>query len=274
MKLNTSLFICLFFSAIIAIKANGDDYEEYDEEYDDGENSENGVLSEGEEQQEAQNQADYQDEEEPQTYEFQYNPSQRLAEMEQNLPSSAQAVIPDGKVKETFTDMFTTAMNTDVAKTGLANVEHEWRLMLDGPEASRVIGTVGQNVNKIFTSVEGADMLNMLATTARVLLARSGEQKMCPGLATIVGLTYSLLTSDITPEVVNKAGGLTITAVNKPRAALFTKTLWDEIVKLVNEKNISEKLNKYFNNIVSMMKSMGGINNQNGRQLRRQRSYA
>ncbi|KAE9543457.1 hypothetical protein AGLY_002257 [Aphis glycines] len=248
------------------------DYEEYDEEYDDGENSMNGALSE-EEEQEAQNQADYQDEEEPQTDEFQYKPSQRLAEMEQNLPSSAQAVIPDGKVKEAFTDMYTTAMNTDVAKTGLANIKHEWQLMLEGPEASRVIGTVGQNINKIFTSAEGADMVNMLATTAHVLLARSGMQKMRPGLATIIALTYSLLKSDVMPEVVNKTAGLAITAANKPNAPLFVKTFWDEIRKIVNEKNINKKLNKYFNNIVSMMKSMSGIN-QNGKQLKRQRSYA
>lgn len=243
--------------------------EEDYEEYDDGENEAWSV----EEEQEAQSPADYQDEEEPQTYEFQYKPSQRLAEMEQNLPSSAQAVIPDGKVKEAFTDTYTTAMNTDVAKTGLAKIKHEWQLMVEGPEASRVIGTVGQNVNKIFTSAEGADMVNMLATTAHVLLARSGMQKMHSGLATIIALTYSLLSSDVMPEIVNKTAGLAITAVNKPKAPLFVKTSWDEIMKIVNEKNIHVKLNKYFNNIVSMMKSMSEIN-QNGKQLKRQRSYA
>lgn len=277
MKLNTSLFICLFFSAIIAIKAGGD-YDEYNEEYDDGENGvneapEEDLLSEGEEQ-EAQDQADYQDyEEEPQTEEFQYTPSQRLSEMEQNLPSGAQAVIPDGKVKEAITDTHKTAMNTDVAKTGLADIKHEWQLMLEGPHASRVIGTFGQNINKIFTSAEGADMANMLATTVHVLLARSGMQKTSPCLATILSSTYSLFTSDMMPEIVNKTGGLVITAVNKPKAPLFVKTYWDEIKKILNEKNINVKLNKYVNNIVSMMKSMGGTK-QNGKQLKRQRSYA
>lgn len=249
------------------------DYEEYDDgENDVNEGPEEDSLSEREEQ-EGQDQANYQDEEEPQTDEFQYKPSQRLAEMEQNLPSSAQAVIPDGKVKEAITNTYMTAMNTDVAKTGLANIKHEWQLMLDGPEAPRVIGTFGQNFNKIFTSIEGADMANMLATTAHVVLARSGMQKMSPGLATILSSTYLLLTSDMMPEIVNKTGGLVITAVNKPKAPLFVKTCWDEINKILNDKNINGKLNKYFHNLVFMLKSMSGIK-QNGKQLKRQRSYA
>lgn len=231
------------------------------------------TLSEGGEQ-EAQDQADYQDEEEPQADEFQYTPSQRLAEMEQNLPSSAQAVIPDGKVKEAITDTYTTAMNTDVAKTGLADVKHEWQLMLEGPHASRVIGTVGQNINKIFTSTEGADMANMLATTVHVLLARSGMKKMNTGLATILLSTYSLLTSDMMPKIVNKTGGLVITAVNKPEAPLFVKTFWDEIQKILYEKNINTKLITYFKNIVSMMKNMNGIKQNYGKKLKRQRTYA
>jgi len=227
-------------------------------------------LSEGEEQ---EDQVYYQDEEEPQTDGFEYKASQRLADMERELPSSAQALIPDGKVKEAYTDTYTTAMNTDVAKTGLANIKHECQLMIDGPEASRVINTFGQNINKILTSVEGAEMANILVTTAHVLLNRSGMHKMSPSLAAFLSSAYSLLTSNMMPDIVNKTGGLVITAVNKPKAALFVKTYWDEIKKILNEENINMKLINYFHNLASIIKSMSGIK-QNVKQFKRQRSYA
>jgi hypothetical protein len=225
-----------------------------------------------EEEQDVQEGADYQ-QQVPEEVQFQYMPSKRLEEMENNLPSSAQAFIPDGKVKETIINTFNSAMATDLARTGYENVQHQWQELINGPEAPRVIGTFGQNINKIFTSPEGSDMINMLATTTHVLLSKSGEEKMSAGLADLVSLTYSLLTSDLMPDIINKTGGLVITAVNKPRATLFTRTFWDGIRRVFSEKNINEKMNKYFTNIVSMMKSMSGIM-QGGRQLRRKRSFA
>uniref|UniRef100_A0A2S2PH25 Uncharacterized protein n=1 Tax=Schizaphis graminum TaxID=13262 RepID=A0A2S2PH25_SCHGA len=280
MKLNTSLFICLFFSAIVAIKA-ANDYEEYEEEYEDSENAVDGMPEEEyslaeEEEQDVQEGADYA-QQVPQAVEFQYMPSKRLEELENNLPSSAQAFIPDGKVKENIINTFNSAMATDLAKTGYGDVQRQWQALIDGPEAPRVFGTFGQNFNKIFTSPEGSDMINMLATTMHVLLAKSGEKKMSAGLADLVSLTYSLLTSDLMPDVINRTGGLVITAVNKPRATLFAKTYWFGIKRLLSVTNLNEKLNKYFANMLSMMESMSGImqgGRQGGRQLRRKRSFA
>ncbi|XP_026816888.1 uncharacterized protein LOC113556252 [Rhopalosiphum maidis] len=276
MKLNTSLFMCLFFSAIVAIKA-ANDYEEYNEEYENNENTVNEMPEEEyslaeEEEQDVQEGADH-PQQVPQEVEFQYIPSKRVEEMETNLPSSAQAFIPDGKVKETFINTFNSAMATDLARTGYSDVQRQWQELINGPEAPRVIGTFGQNFNKIFTSPDGSDMINMLATTTHVLLSKSGEEKMSAGLADLVSLTYSLLTSNLMPDIINKTGGLVITAVNKPRATLFVRTYWDGIRRLFSERNLNDKMNKYFTNIMSMMKSMNGVM-QGGRQLRRKRSFA
>jgi len=277
MKLNASLFICLFFSAIVAIKA-ANDYEEYNEEYEDDESTVGKMPEEEysaeEEEQDVQEGADYtQQEPQQEAAQFQYMPSKRLEEMEKTLPSSAQAFIPDGKAKETFTNTFNSAMATDVARTGFDDVQHQWKVLIDGPEAPRVVGTVGQNINKVFTSPNGSNMINMLATTTHVLLAKTGEEKIGAGLAELFSLTYSLLTSDMMPDVINKTGGLVITAVNKPKAPLFVRTYWDGIRRLFNEKNLNDKINKYFTNIMSMMKSMSGIM-QGGKQQRRKRNFA
>jgi len=147
-------------------------------------------------------------------------------------------------------------MATDVAKDGFTNANHEWQLMLEGPEASRVIGTFGQNFNTIVDSNNAANMIKMLATTAHEMLATAGEAKISSGLSDIVSMTYSLFTSPKMPEVVNKTGQLVIDAVNKPGAALFTKTFWDEIKELLSVKNLNEKLKKNFSNLLFMMNSL------------------
>ncbi|XP_025198376.1 uncharacterized protein LOC112596791 [Melanaphis sacchari] len=259
MKLNTSLIICVFFSAIIAIKA-ADDYEEY--EIDD--TPEEYPLAE-EDQQEIQVEGYDNLEELPQeAVEFQYKPSMRLEKMEENLPNDAKKFVPEGKVKEVITNTFKNAMTTNQAKRGLAEAQEQWQLMLNGSEASRVIGTTGQNLKKIFTSPNGADMINMLVTTIHVLLTKGSEEKIGSGITNLISMTYALLTSDLMPDIVNKTGGLIITAVNKPRAPLFCKTYWNEVEKLLKDKKLNQKLNKYFTNTMSMMTSLSGI--QNGKQ--------
>eukprot|EP00102_Acyrthosiphon_pisum_P005538 XP_001950374.1 PREDICTED: uncharacterized protein LOC100160421 [Acyrthosiphon pisum] len=257
MKLSASLLICLFFSAIIAIKANDYDEEEYDYPA-------TGVVEDEEPIEEDEPEVDIQEEDgfqqqEPETVPFQYKPSKRVEEMENNMPDSAKVFIGVGKLKDTMTDTYASAMATDAAKAGFADANHEWQLLLEGPEAARVIGTSGQNFNTIVTSTDGADMINMLATTVHVLLTKAGEQKMSSGLRDILSMTYSLFTSPNMPEIVNKAGGLVITAANKPNAPWFTKTYWDETKKLLSDKNLNEKLKKYFTNIISMMKSLSGM---------------
>jgi len=208
---------------------------------------------------------------EPETAPFQYKPSKRVEEMENNMPESAKAFIGVGELKDTMTDTFASAMATDTAKAGFADANHEWQLLLEGPEAAKVIGTSGQNFNTIVSSNDGADMINMLATTVHILLAKAGEQKMSSGLRDIMSTTYSLFTSTNMPEIVNKAGGLVITLSNKPGAALFTKTYWNEIKKLLFDKNLNEKLKKYFANIISMMKSLSEMVKDNKRLINRRR---
>jgi len=210
---------------------------------------------------------------EPETVPFQYEPSKRVEEMENDMPESDKAFIGDGKLKATMMNTYASAMATDEARTGFSNANYEWQLVLEGPEAARVIGTSGQNFNTIVTSTEGADMINMLATTVHVLLAKAGEQKMSSGLRDIISMTYSLFTSPNMPEIVNMVGGLVITIANKPSAPLFTRTYWNETRKLLSDKNLNEKLKKYFANIISMMKSLGGIM-KGGKQLLSKRRRA
>lgn len=210
---------------------------------------------------------------EPEAPVFQYKPSERLEEMEKNLSNHAKAFVNNGKVNLAMNAMYAKAMSTDVAIHGIDGVQHEWDLMLEGPEASRVIDSFGQNFHKVLTSVDGGNMINMLASTVHVLLSKAGESKMNSRLNEIMSLTYSMFTSLEMPTIINKASGLVITAANKPKALLFVKMYWEEMTKLMNVKNINLKLNKYFSNMISMMQSMKVIEDGDQR-MRRTRSNA
>lgn len=204
---------------------------------------------------------------------FQYKQSKWLEEMEKYMPYSSKAFVADGKVKETLTDTFIRTMATDVATAGFTKANSEWQLMLEGSEASRVIGTFGQNFNTIVDSNNAAKVIKMLATTAHVLLAAAGEAKVSSGFSDIMSMTFWLFTSPYMPEVVSKSGQLVIDAVDKPGAALFTKTFWDEISRLLSVQNLNEKLKKNFANLLSMMNSLSR-NTKDERPLNRRRTFA
>ncbi|XP_015363814.1 PREDICTED: uncharacterized protein LOC107161780 [Diuraphis noxia] len=250
MKLNTSMFICLFFSAIIAIKAQSNKLS------DDNEND----LMVDEDQQTQNSQEET---------EFQYKQSKWLEEMENNMTDSSEVFVEDGEEKEALTNTFTSAMATDVAKAGFTDANHQWQLMLEGPEASRVIGTFGQNFNSIVSSNNAANMINMLASTTHVLAATAGEAKMSSGLRDILSMMSSLFTSPNMPIIVNKVGLLVISTVNKPNGPLFSKTYWDEIQNLLSVKNLNEKLQKTFENLSTMTSS-----SKKTKPLKRRRSFA
>lgn len=191
---------------------------------------------------------------------FQYKPSERLEEMEKNLSCDLKKFVEDGNVKETLTNTFLNSMNTDVAVDGLAKLKQEFQQMINGPEASWVIGTFGEDLNKIFTSREGANIINMIASTVHVLLTKVGEKNSQEsGLGKLLSSSFSLCSSPKMPEIVDKTGELAITIVNKPNAALFTRQYWIEWQKLLGQKDLEKKLNNYFVTLSALMKS---LNNQ------------
>lgn len=172
------------------------------------------------------------------------------------LSGDEKEFIQDGKVKETAFRLFSESINGDVVKNGFAKVNHEWEMLVDGPEASRVIGTFGDNLSKIVTSARGAEIINTVATTAHILLSKAGEETRESGLSKILSMTFSLFTSPEIPDIVNKTGGLIVTAANKPKAPLFIKRFWEEMKIFMGEKELNAKLTRYFTNIMSIMKTL------------------
>lgn len=264
MKLNTSLFICLFFSAIIAIKAKNSINQDYEYSFETEENADPTVKVYQDVQVKDNNQQKLQ------AYEF--KPSKKLEEVEKNMPISAQAFIKDGKVEKTLKDTYASVIDTDVAKEGLKNVDHEWQLMLSGSEASRVVDTFGTDFKKIVTSPDARDMIRTMVTTVYVLLINVDKEKLDPGLGNIMSITYLLFTSPNMPEIINKACGLVITFVNKPDASLFAKKFWDELKKLLEINNLNKNLINYFNNTIFFMNSMN-VDKKGKRQLSRKSTF-
>lgn len=189
---------------------------------------------------------------------FMYKPSKTLKEMENKLPTCEKEFVKDGMVKETLSNMFEESMKTTVAQDGLTKLNRQWMLMLEGSEASRVVGTFGENFKKIITSNSNANIINVVMSTLNVLLKKMAMEKRASGLNKILNMIFVLTGSPNMPNVINKVGSLTIMAVQKPNVPEFTRKLFDETYSLLNEKNISKKMDNYFSNVISMMKNLRG----------------
>lgn len=196
---------------------------------------------------------------------FQFKPSKRLQEMEDMLSGEEKEFIQDGKMKETVTKLFLDSINTDVVRDGFAKANHEWQMLVEGPEASRVIGTFGDNLNKIVTSAGGAEIINTVAATAHILLSKAGEKVPESGINKILSMTFSLFTSPEIPDIVNKTGELVVTAADKSKAPLFIRRFWDEVNAFMGDKDLNSKLNMYFTNILSIMRILHNQQNSASR---------
>lgn len=188
---------------------------------------------------------------------FQYKPSERLNEMEKNLSGELKTFVKDGYVKETLTNTFSNSMKTDVATDGLAGLKQELQQTFNGPEAYRIFDDFGDDLNKIFTSRNGANIINMIASTVHVLLTNTGETNIKEsGLGKLLSSLFLLCSSSYMPQIVDKTGELVITMVNKPMAALFARQYWNEWQKMLNQKDLDKKLNNIFNSLSALMKSL------------------
>lgn len=128
--------------------------------------------------------------------------------------------------------------------------------MLDGPEASRVVGTFGENLKKIMTTNRNANVINVVMSTGHELLRKIAVETRASGLETILQSMFAVAGSPNTPHIVNKIGQLTIMSVQKPRHSEFIKRFFDEICNLLEEKNVVEKMDNYFSNMISMMTNL------------------
>lgn len=184
-----------------------------------------------------------------------FKPSKRLMDYENQLTGDKKELIENGRVKETMTNVFNSAMSTDAATEGLANLNYEWEMAFNGSEASRLIGTHGKNLNIIFTSAAGSKLISTLFTTAHVLLAKAGEETRPSGLVQILSAAYSLFSSPSMPVIVDQVGGLVITAVNKDKAMSFAHQFWKEVQTMLADKSLDAKVNKCLLNVFKMIKN-------------------
>lgn len=174
--------------------------------------------------------------------------------MENNLSGDRKKFIQDGNVKETLINTFLNSMKTDVAVNGLEKLKKNLKKMINGPEASWVIGTFGENLNRVYTSREGAKIINMIASTIHVLLTKLGEKNVQESdLGKLSSSLFSLCSSPKMPDIVDKTGELAVAVVNKPNAALFIRQYWYEWQKLLKRKNLDKKINDNFNTVSHLM---------------------
>lgn len=189
-----------------------------------------------------------------------YRPSERLAVAESELPAKKKAFVKDGRVKVTMKNAFVDSMNTGTAADGLRSADREWRLMLEGPEAGRLIDTFGNNFATFVASPNGAEMANAVASTVHTLLARAGAETRHAGLVDVATMTTSLFRSPLMPEIVNLAGGLILSAVNKNQALASVHQFWVETDRLLKTDNLNAKVNTLFENLTTAMASMAKKN--------------
>jgi len=181
-----------------------------------------------------------------------------LEEIENKLSNGKEKFVMNNAVKESITNEFSESMKTPEAQNGWENLKHQWDLMLKGSEASRVIGTVGDNFHTVVSSDEGANIINSLVSTLHMLLSKIGEKKSSSDLSTLLKTIFLLLASPEMPNVVNETGNLVISVANKENATPFVRQLFKEVNTLLKMKDLDCKLNKSFTNIILMMKNYNG----------------
>ncbi|VVC37537.1 Hypothetical protein CINCED_3A004380 [Cinara cedri] len=253
MKFNTTLFICLIFSTICITKAEPSD--EVEEE-----------ATQEVEEEATQDVKCYA----PQP--FQYKPSERLKTLESGLSAGKMKFVPEGKVRETMTNVYQNAITRGAANEGLQKLDDEWKSMLQGPEASRVVGTCGRNFAKVVSSDKGREILKTVWITAHLLLSKAGKDTRGAGLGRIMASMFKLFESPQMPEIVSQTGGLIISAANKPRAVWFVRRAFQEIEGFLVDRDLPDKINTFFENMMSMMKNLKIPERESASSFKRTRS--
>lgn len=180
-------------------------------------------------------------------------PNTRLEDMENNLPEIEQQFIDNDKVKETMVNLYKNATEKEEVKNEIEKMNQQWQRLINGPEALRVIGTFGENFKQLGETTATADIFNMMLTTIHVLLREAGEQKDT-ALSNLLTDAFTLLSSSKMPEIINKIGGVIITAVNKQNAPQFVVRYWIEIMNLIQkDKDLNNKITMLVNNTIAIM---------------------
>lgn len=195
--------------------------------------------------------------EEPVTGEFKFVPSMSLWEMETQLSGEEAKYVGKGKAKETLVKTFMDAVHTDVAKRGFDRMYENWQSLTRGPQAEMVFQHFGQNYKKILLSPKGANTIKTLTDIAYKILFDAADDKRGLGLIEVLKITYKMLAVNYMPDVVSHSGDLIVDAVDKENSYGCVKQFFIELNTLMKSPDLDKRLNKYFTNLKSMMKSMG-----------------
>lgn len=165
-------------------------------------------------------------------------------------------MVKDGHVKETIINTFNEAIASAVAQKQLAKLNSEWQVMIDGPEAPRVISTTSGNVREVMTSNNGSKFIITVFATVQALLTKAGERTtQGNGLGKLVSMVYNLLSLTNMPDIIKKTGTLIIKTAKKDNAALYIRQFWGEVKQCLSDQQLPAKLDRCFSNTMFLMKS-------------------
>lgn len=180
-------------------------------------------------------------------------PSAQLMQIEKNMSEDERAFIKYGNVQETLINTVLSSLATPVAKCGANTLETEWWQMVNGPEASRLMDAFGQNLATVCKSANGSNMIDTMLKMLEFFLTKFGSDPRIPWMGSVISDTLNMLASPMLPEIVNKTGGLVLTAANKPMMVNFVRNFWNELNVFLSNKELSTKVKKTFNNLTKMM---------------------
>lgn len=171
------------------------------------------------------------------------------------MPRNQKEMVKDGRVKETMINTFNKAIASAVAQKQLAKLNSEWQVMVDGPEASRVIGTTSGNVREVMMSQNGSKFIITAFATVQALLTKAGEeQSQSNGMGKLLSMIYNLLSLTNMPDIIKKTGTLIIKTAKKKNAALYVRQFWGEVKKSLSDEHLKAKLDRCFSNTMFLMK--------------------
>lgn len=187
---------------------------------------------------------------------FEYKPSEKLKAIEDKMPRNQKELVKDGKAKETMIHTFNESMASEVAQKQLAKLNNEWHVMINGPEAPRVINTVSGNLREVMTSHYGSKFIITVFATAQALLTKAGDQQTHSNdLGNVLSMIVTLFSLPNMPDIINKTSTLILEAVNKRNAAMYVRQFWGEVKKSLSDELLPSKLDLCFSNTMFLMKA-------------------
>lgn len=145
-------------------------------------------------------------------------------------------------------------MCTTEAKNGWTDMKYQWNLMLEGPEASRMITQIGENLYTVFSTENSTKFINTVIAGIHIILSKIGNDKNNVQLEAVMQMIFKLATSPNITGIIDKTNYILMIAVNNENTIPIVKELFKGMNEVLDIKKVDKNLDNIFRHIRRLMK--------------------